>query len=300
MAARQELFDARHVAIVGLGLIGGSIARGLRAAGFEGTLTGVTAQDADAERALELGLVDSASTDLAIMLADADLIVIAVPIGVMDQVLHDVAAHASAEAVITDVGSSKASVVSMAQQHLGETSRRFVPGHPISGTERSGLDAGFAGLFEHRRVILTPVADTAAPALERVQAMWTLLGAYVSDMDVAHHDEVLAATSHLPHVLAYTLVDTLASMAERQEIFAYAAGGFRDFTRIASSEPALWRDIVCSNRAPVLAVLDRFMADLERVRDAIAQDDQSALLSGFTRAKQARDQFTAGMQERRR
>jgi len=297
MSADGSTLTARRVAIVGLGLIGGSIARGLRAAGFDGTLTGVTANSADAQRAVALGLVDGASEHPASILADAELIIIAVPVGLFSQVLADVVAVARADAIITDVSSSKQGVLAAAQAALGATINRFVPGHPISGTERSGLDAGFAGLFEHRRVILTPGDATARHAVEQVTALWQWLGADVVTMTAQHHDDVLAATSHLPHVLAYTLVDTLARMAERQEIFAYAAGGFRDFTRIASSEPALWRDIVCSNRAPLLAVLDRFMADLSQVREAIAHDDQQSLVAGFTRAKQARDQFTAGRQE---
>lgn len=300
MCVERAPLQTRRIAIIGLGLIGGSVARGLRAAGFDGTLTGITADPAQAARALELELVDSASADIAKALVEADLVMLAVPIGAMDGVLENVAQYARLDAIVTDVGSSKAGVAAAARRHFGSTVARFVPGHPISGTERSGLDAGFAGLFEDRRVILTPATDTDKTAVEQVSALWRMLGANVSTMDASHHDEVLAATSHLPHVLAYTLVDTLAGMAERQEIFAYAAGGFRDFTRIASSEPALWRDIVCSNRASVLAVLDRFMADLGQVREAIASDDRTSLMTGFTRAKQARDQFTEGLQERRR
>lgn len=300
MAEQRSTLRARRIAIVGLGLIGGSVARGLRTAGFDGTLTGVTVDSSEAARAVELGLVDAASVDSAEMLAGADLVVVAVPIGAMERVFKDVAGCAPAGAIVTDVASSKAGVVAAARGHFGASMHRFVPGHPISGTERSGLEAGFASLFEHRRVILTPSADTDMAAIEEVGALWHMLGANVSRMDAGHHDEVLAATSHLPHVLAYTLVDTLAGMAERQEIFAYAAGGFRDFTRIASSEPALWRDIVCSNRASVLAVLDRFMADLGQVREAIARDDRASLMTSFTRAKKARDQFSAGLQERRR
>lgn len=300
MSAEGDSLQARRIVIVGLGLIGGSVARGLRAAGFDGRLTGLTVDQAQATRAMELGLVDQASADSASLLGDADLVVLAVPIGVMDSALADVARRAPNRAIVTDVGSSKASVEAAARRHFGATIERFVPGHPISGTEHSGLEAGFADLFADRRVILTPSANTDAQAVEQVSALWRLLGASVCCMDVAHHDEVLAATSHLPHVLAYTLVDTLAGMAERQEIFAYAAGGFRDFTRIASSEPALWRDIVCSNRASVLAVLDRFIADLGQVRNAIADDDRQSLMTGFTRAKQVRDQFATGLQERRR
>lgn len=299
MAAASTALPVRHVAIVGLGLIGGSIARGLRHAGYDGTLSGLVADAQDAERALALELVDRASDNPEQILAAAELIVVAVPIGVMDRVFTDIARLAPATAVLTDVGSSKSSVIQTARDNMPACMARFVPGHPISGTERGGLESGFAGLFDSRRVILTPTVDTTPDAMAVVAQLWRLLGAQVSVMDAMHHDEVLAATSHLPHVLAYTLVDTLAGMSERQEIFDYAAGGFRDFTRIASSDPMLWRDIVCSNRAPVLAVLDRFIEQLSEVRQIIADDDRDTLAAGFTRAKQARDQFAARFQERR-
>ncbi|MDA3920933.1 MAG: prephenate dehydrogenase/arogenate dehydrogenase family protein [Salinisphaera sp.] len=299
MPAASTALPVRHVAIVGLGLIGGSIARGLRHAGYDGALLGLVADAQDAERALALELVDRASDNPEQILAAAELIVVAVPIGVMDRVFTDIARLAPATAVLTDVGSSKSSVIQTARDNMPARMARFVPGHPISGTERGGLESGFAGLFDSRRVILTPTVDTTPDAMAVVAQLWRLLGAQVSVMDAMHHDDVLAATSHLPHVLAYTLVDTLAGMSERQEIFDYAAGGFRDFTRIASSDPMLWRDIVCSNRAPVLAVLDRFIEQLSEVRQVIADDDRDTLAAGFTRAKQARDQFAARFQERR-
>jgi len=166
-----------------------------------------------------------------------------------------------------------------------------VPGHPISGTERSGLQAGLAGLFAGRRIILTPTPETDADALALVEVLWQTLDGRITAMDAAHHDEVLAATSHLPHVLAFALVDTLARMAEHTEIFEYAAGGFADFTRIASSDPELWSDIVTANRDAVLPVLDRYIGDLDVLRGAIAQADRDKLIASFGRAKAARDQF---------
>lgn len=281
-----------QVAIVGLGLIGGSIARGLRAAGYSGRLIGAVAHPADAEHALALGLVDAAYDDIAAAVAQARLIVIAVPPGAMSTALEEVAAAAPNDAMVTDTSSSKASVIEAATAAFGaESLARFVPGHPIAGTENSGLEAGFATLFTNRRVILTPTAATDPAAVAMVEQLWQLLGAVVTSMTAAHHDEVLAATSHLPHVLAYALVDTLAGMAERTEIFEYAAGGFADFTRIASSDPTLWRDIVCANRAPLLAAVDAFIDRLQDVRGAIDAADATRLETIFTRAKTARDDF---------
>jgi len=166
-----------------------------------------------------------------------------------------------------------------------------VPGHPIAGTEKSGVAASFAELYRKRRVILTPLSHTDPAALETVRTMWQATGAEVVDMEVQHHDEVLASTSHLPHVLAYTLVDTLARMEEHTEIFRYAAGGFRDFTRIASSDPQMWHDICLANREAILTAMDRYQADFVRLRSAIAQGDGETIMATFRRAKQARDEF---------
>lgn len=295
------LSDWRRITIVGLGLIGGSIARGLREAGYAGRLVGATASDADAERAVALGLVDECHSDIDAAVGGADLVVVATPPAVVDDVLATIAQALPAAAVVTDTGSSKTSVVKAARRVFDDSMMaRFVPGHPIAGTENSGLEAGFATLFKSRRVIVTPSDDTDVAAVAAVEAMWAALGATVSRMTAAHHDEVLAATSHLPHVLAYTLVDTLAAMAERTEIFAYAAGGFADFTRIASSDPALWRDIVAANRAPVLDTLDAYMARLQHVRAAIAGGDDECLYEVFARAKNARDGFTIQREQNER
>lgn len=291
MGERAAL-QARRVAIVGLGLIGGSIARGLRANGYDGTLVGAVRRAADADRARALGIVDEAHADIATAVRGAGLVVVAVPVGAMAATFGALADAVDDTAVITDVGSTKLSVIADARVALGRHIGRFVPGHPIAGTEHSGLEAGFATLYEGRRVILTPTPETDAEALAAVEALWRSLGAQISEMDAAHHDEVLAATSHLPHVLAFGLVDTLARMAERTEIFEYAAGGFADFTRIASSDPALWSDIVTANQDAVRSVLSRYIGDLETLRAAIDNGDRETLLACFGRAKAARDRFT--------
>lgn len=282
-----------RICVIGLGLIGGSIVRGLRAAGFDGVIQAGVANADEAQRARELGLVDQAEVEVANAVKGATLVVVAVPIGAMAKVFAAMDCALAPDAVVTDTGSTKLSVIVDAQAGLGGRVGRFVPGHPIAGTERSGIDAGFAQLFTGRRVILTPTPQTDQDALARVEALWSMLGARVSEMDAAHHDEVLAATSHLPHVLAFTLVDTLARMAERTEIFAYAAGGFTDFTRIASSNPELWGDIVTANRDAVLPVLERYIGDLESVRGALAAGDARTLAETFARAKTARDRFAA-------
>jgi prephenate dehydrogenase len=192
---------------------------------------------------------------------------------------------------VTDVGSTKGNVVEAARRRLGGRLADFVPGHPIAGTERSGVEASFAELFHGCCVILTPLAETRRPAVERMQALWRLAGARVVEMDVRHHDQVLAATSHLPHLLAYTLVDSLARMDDSEEIFDYAAGGFRDFTRIASSDPALWRDICLANREAMLDMLQRFSGDLAAVTQAVREADGERLVQIFARAKEVRDRF---------
>lgn len=292
MESPAVLSNVTEIAIVGLGLIGGSVARGLRAAGYAGRLSGAVESEDDVKRALELGIVDTCHATIPAAVAKADLIVVAVPPGAMTSVLSEVAAHRSPGSVVTDTASSKADVVAAAEAVFGaEGMACFVPGHPIAGTEQNGLEAGFATLFRERRVILTPIRATNAAAVACAEAMWTALGAQNVTMRVSHHDEVLAATSHLPHVLAYTLVDTLASMAERTEVFSFAAGGFSDFTRIASSDPALWRSIVSANREPVLQMIDAFTERLGQVREAIEQGDEARLEKVFARAKSVRDEF---------
>ena len=211
------------------------------------------------------------------------------PLGAIEPVLRAIVPHLAIGATVTDVGSAKGSVVADVERIYGHIPPNFVPGHPIAGTEKSGVDASFSTLFQKRRVILTPLAETAASAHHLIQRMWELSGAEVIDMGVRHHDAVLAATSHLPHMLAYTLVDTLARLDDRAEIFRYAAGGFRDFSRIASSDPCMWHDICVANREQLLEMIALFGADLERLATAIRNDDRAAILNTFQRAKRARD-----------
>jgi prephenate dehydrogenase len=244
------------------------------------------------QKALELGVIDCYDTDIDAAVRDADVIVLAIPVGNTLDVLRSIKPHLNPKTVITDVGSSKGAVVQAAREVFGDALENFVPGHPIAGTEKSGVEASFAELFEKRRVLLTPLENTAEDAVQTIRQMWENTGAFVEETSVRHHDDVLAATSHLPHMLAFALVDALATMDDKIEIFRYAAGGFRDFTRIASSDPQMWHDICVTNDKSIVAMLDLFMADLERLRDAIKAGDSDYLLQVFKRAKKARDQFS--------
>ncbi len=280
----------RRLCIVGVGLIGGSLARALRRAQAVGDIVGCGRQIENLQLAQRLGVIDRFTTDPAEAVADADVVVLAVPLGAMADLCRAIAPHLAADAILTDVGSAKASVVNaVATAFGGDCPPRFVPGHPIAGTEQAGVAASFAELFTRRRVILTPLLQTCREAHQIVSEMWRLTGAEVSDMGVVHHDQILAATSHLPHLLAYILVDSLARLDDRAEIFRYAAGGFRDFTRIASSDPVMWRDICTANDDAILAMIDRFMADLQHLRAEIADHAGDAIVARFRRAKLARD-----------
>jgi prephenate dehydrogenase len=277
--------------LIGVGLIGGSLARALRKSGAVNEIVGCGRNEALLQRAVELGVIDSYTLNMAEAVRGADMIVLAVPVGSMGDVFSAIAPVADEEAVITDVGSTKSSVVEAAIKACGGLPVNFVPGHPIAGTERSGVEASFAELYQQRRVILTPLPETNPAATEKVRKMWEWTGAEVETMEVHHHDEVLAATSHLPHVLAFGLVDSLARMEDTREIFRYAAGGFRDFTRIASSDPRMWTDICLANRAALLQVLEHFAEDLAGITQAIDAGDGEHLLKVFQRAKAARDRF---------
>jgi prephenate dehydrogenase len=270
-------------------LIGGSLARALRQRAAVGEIVGAGRGEASLRRALDLGVIDRFSTDLPSAVNGADMVVVAVPLGGVGEVFAAIADTLPEECVLTDVGSAKGSVVAAAVRAFGRPPANFVPGHPIAGIEKSGVEVSFPELFRHRRVILTPLLETDAGAHRRVRHMWQATGAEVIDMGVEHHDEVLAATSHLPHMLAYALVDSLARMDDRAEIFRYAAGGFRDFTRIASSDPQMWHDICVANRKHLLEVMEHFSRDLDRLRLAVEDRDGEAIMDIFRRAKQARD-----------
>ncbi|KVV02498.1 MULTISPECIES: bifunctional prephenate dehydrogenase/3-phosphoshikimate 1-carboxyvinyltransferase [unclassified Pseudomonas] len=280
-----------RLVVVGLGLIGGSFAKGMRESGLCAEVVGVDLDAASRVLAIELGVVDRCETDLALACKGADVIQLAVPILAMEKMLALLAGMDLGPAILTDVGSAKGNVVRAATQAFGGMPARFVPGHPIAGSEQSGVEASNASLFERHKVILTPVAETDAAALAVVDAMWRALGADVEHMQVERHDEVLAATSHLPHLLAFGLVDSLAKRNENLDIFRYAAGGFRDFTRIAGSDPVMWHDIFLANREAVLRTLDTFRTDLDALRDAVDAGDGHQLLGVFTRARVAREHF---------
>lgn len=278
-----------RLAIIGVGLIGSSLALALRQVGAVGEVVGYGRNQGNLARGVELGVIDRFESSIAATVEDADMVVIAVPMGAMRAVFAEIAGNLRDDAVVTDVGSSKAAVVEAAQATLGKDMARFVPGHPIAGTEKSGVEAGFASLFQGRRVILTPIAQTDTRATARVDAMWRECGADIEYLEVKHHDKVLAATSHLPHMLAFALVHQLSNLNEHEEIFRYAAGGFRDFTRIASSDPVMWRDVCIANGEALTGLIEQFQAELDRVTRAIGDGDADELLRLFSRAKSERD-----------
>jgi len=279
-----------RIAIIGVGLIGGSFALALRAAGHAGEIVGVDREPRHLAEALGRGVVDRIETDAVAGVRDADLVLAAVPMGQMRAVFEAIAPGLSPAAVVTDTGSVKGSVVADARAALGPDAR-FVPGHPIAGTERAGVGSAFAELFNDRRVILTPLATTAEADVEFVAGLWRRTGALVEMLAVEDHDRLLAVTSHLPHMLAFGLVDALARDDEAERLFRYAAGGFRDFTRIASSDPLMWRDICIANREALLSALDAYREDLEALTREVRDADADGLLARFDRAKNARDRY---------
>jgi len=280
-----------RLVVVGLGLIGGSFAKGIRESGLCGEVVGVDLDPQSRKLAVELGVVDRCEEDLATACRGADVIQLAVPILAMERVLALLATFNLGNTVLTDVGSAKGNVVKAAKLAFGTMPTHFVPGHPIAGSEQSGVEASNAELFKRHKVILTPLPETDPEALALVDHLWSALGADVEHMEVERHDEVLAATSHLPHLLAFGLVDSLAKRNENLEIFRYAAGGFRDFTRIAGSDPVMWHDIFLANREAVLRTLDTFQTDLDALREAMVAGDGRQLLGVFTRARVAREHF---------
>lgn len=280
-----------RLCIIGVGLIGGSLARALRDAGACQEVVGAGRSVGNLQIAVDLGVIDRYETDLGQAVSGADMVVVCVPLGAMEGVFNAIKGQLSGRVVLTDVGSAKGNVIEAAQRAFGSVPDFFVPGHPIAGTEQSGVEASFPGLYNNRRVILTPLPDTSAHATGRVRNMWEAAGAQVVSMNPVHHDAVLAATSHLPHLLAYSLVDTLARLDDNDEVFEYAAGGFRDFTRIASSDPVMWRDICLANGDAILLMVEHYIDDLQVLSEAIRDHDGQQLLDVFTAAKSARDRF---------
>jgi len=283
----------KRLAIVGAGLIGGSFSLALKRAGCVGRVVGVGRSPANLAQALELGIIDEIGTDFASALHGADFVLVATPVRQMQSLFASLAPHLSPDAVVTDAGSTKQDVIAAARAALGARIARFVPGHPIAGREKSGAAAAQAELYRERNVVLTPLAENAHEDVERVSAAWRACGARVVQMDAAVHDGVFAAVSHLPHMLAYALVDDIAARDNAQTLFSFAAGGFRDFTRIASSSPEMWRDIALGNRDALLEEIDRFRDKLAQLRALVAQGDAAALEKMMSDARDARDAWLA-------
>ena len=278
------------VVIFGVGLIGGSFALGLKAAGAATQVIGLGRNPANLERALRLGVIDAASDNPAVV-AGADLVLIATPVGQMGRVMGAIAPHLGAGTVVTDGGSTKQDVVALAYRMLKGRAAQFVPGHPIAGAEHSGVAAARADLYQGRKVVLTPLPENSERSIRRVRAAWRLCGARLYRMQAAEHDRVFAAVSHLPNLLSYALVDKVARHANGKQLFEYAAGGFRDFTRIASSHPEMWRDICVANRKALLAELGGYQRELAQVKQLLRKSDAAGLEKLFTRARAARDKW---------
>jgi len=274
--------------IVGVGLIGGSLAKALRAGGHVTEIVGYGRNLANLQTAADLGVIDYAEVSLAAAVRSADMVVLALPVGAMKDVFAEIA-QLPFDGIITDVGSTKVNVIADARAALSNSFSRFIPGHPLAGTEQSGVQASQADLFRGRRVILTPEKETDSTALARVRAMWAAAGAEVIEMPAGEHDRVLAASSHLPHLLAYALVDMIVRRDDHRAVFAAAAGGFRDVTRVAASDPVMWRDICLANRTELLAALTTYRDDLGALIEAIERGDGKWLEETFTRARRARE-----------
>ncbi|WP_413154206.1 prephenate/arogenate dehydrogenase family protein [Bartonella sp. cb54] len=286
------------IALIGIGLIGSSLARIIKKKGLANQVTIATRSRKTLERARELELGDFYTTDSAEAVKGADLVIIAVPVGASAEVVKTIRNHLKSGAIVSDVGSTKALVIAEIA-HLLPKSVHFIPGHPIAGTEYSGPDAGFSDLFMNRWCILTPSADNDAAAVAKLTAFWEACGARVETMDPKHHDLVLAVVSHLPHLIAYNIVGTASDLEKvtNSEVIAYSASGFRDFTRLASSDPVMWRDICLHNKDAILEMLSRFNEGLAYLERAIHQGDGEVLFNFFTRTREVRRSIIAAGQE---
>ncbi len=287
-----------RLALIGIGLIGGSIAHAARRSGAAGHIAISTRSAETLARAEELGLGDSYHAEAAEAVRDADCVILSIPVGAVGKVTADIAGALKPGCIISDVGSVKASVVAQMAPHLPQ-GVHFVPAHPVAGTEFSGPDAGFAELFDNRWCILTPPPGADVAAVEKMAAFWRALGANVETMTPEHHDLVLAITSHVPHLIAYNIVGTAADLetVTESEVMKFSAGGFRDFTRIAASDPTMWRDIFLNNRTAVLEMLGRFTEDLTALQRLIRYGDGDALFELFTRTRAIRQGIIAAGQE---
>ena len=281
-----------RIAIVGPGLIGGSFALALRAAGFAGHITAIGRNQEALDCAIQRGIANDTSTSIKAAVAAVDLVLLAVPVGAMEPCLAEIAAACRDDTIVTDAGSVKQHFIDSARRQM-PSMKNVVPAHPIAGTEHSGVEAGFAELYQGRRLILTPLAETSQNAIDTVENLWRMTGAVIESMPPQRHDEVFAATSHLPHLLAFSLVETLNRLQQQDEVLRYAAGGFSDFTRIASSDPVMWRDVCLHNREAVLGAFDQLQNGLSRLRTAIDDMDADEIERTFVIAKETRDALLA-------
>ena len=281
------LFD--RIALIGIGLIGSSIAHDIKRLGLAKDVVISTRSAETLKRAEELNLGDRYTPSSAEAVKEADLVIVSVPVGASESVAREISAHLKPGAIVTDVGSTKASVIAQMQPHM-PANVHFIPGHPLAGTEKSGPDAGFAGLFEGRWCIFTPIPGTDEGAIQKLRHFWETLGSRVDEMDPEHHDKVLAIVSHLPHLIAYNIVgtaDDLETVTE-SEVIKYSASGFRDFTRLAASDPTMWRDVCLHNRDAILEMLSRFSEDLASLQRAIRWGEGDKIFELFTRTRAIR------------
>lgn len=281
------------ICLIGVGLIAGSAAMAAREKGLCREIVALGRENHlnNIIKARQLGIIDSYDCDPEVALNGADCVIIGTPVGAMIEIFSQLKPYWSDRTIYTDVGSTKGSVVAAAEQVFGEVPQNLVPGHPIAGKEKSGATAAVADLYQNKRVILTPVTQTRHDAIQKIEQFWREIGAEVSIMDIEHHDAVLAATSHLPHVLAFALVDLLGRKDEQEEIFRFAAGGFKDFTRIASSDPRMWLDICLANRKEIVPLIRQLQEELDMIADLLQNQQEQQLIEKFTYAKNARQRF---------
>lgn len=279
--------------IIGVGLIGGSFALALRKAGLVGHIVGVGRSQENLQRARELGVIDEVASDPALALKGADLVLLAIPVGQVGKIMAQISPHLEAKTIVTDAGSTKQDVVAAARSFLAGHLKNFVPGHPIAGAELSGVTAASVDLFRDKNLVLTPLDETSVEAVTRVTELWQGCGARVSQMRADRHDAILAAMSHLPHVLAFTLMNHVCTSAEDNpgDLLRFAGSGFRDFTRIAGSSPEMWRDICLANREALLKQIDAYQNELTNLRETLAQGDGQALEKVFANAREARQRW---------
>lgn len=281
----------KKITIFGVGLIGGSFALALKKANAVGQVVGVGRSEASLSRAKELGIIDVASTSIAEAVAGAELILVAAPVAQTEAILTSIEPHLQPGAVVTDAGSTKSDVVAAARKALGNKIAQFVPGHPIAGREQNGPDAAIVDLYVGKKTVLTPLVENSEADVEKVASAWLQCGAIIHHLTAEEHDRVFAAVSHLPHLLAYALVDDVARKPHADLLFQYAASGFRDFTRIAGSSPEMWRDISLANHAALLGELDAYMAQLQELRGLLVQRNGKAIEAIYANAQRARQNW---------